>query len=159
MTPHQSDAGKRWALGQLTAAALWFGMLAGVSFLATPAKFMAPSLTLPVALDVGRHTFLVFNRTEWLLSAVVLGLALLGPRHRLGLAGAAIAIVLVAAETLWLLPSLDARVASIIAGEPPAPSSLHMLYIVCEAAKLVALLLIVAGAARYMTGGGAGYRT
>jgi hypothetical protein len=37
----------------------WFasGMIFGVSFIATPAKFLAPSLDLAQALDVGRATF------------------------------------------------------------------------------------------------------
>lgn len=34
-------------------ALFWAGMLAGVSFLATPVKFEAASLSLPVALEVG----------------------------------------------------------------------------------------------------------
>lgn len=40
-------------LSQLLLAVLWAGLLLGVSFLATPVKFLAPSLSLPVALDVG----------------------------------------------------------------------------------------------------------
>jgi hypothetical protein len=51
-----------WTVCALIAAILWLGLLLGVSFLATPAKFLAPSLALPVALDVGRHTFAVFNK-------------------------------------------------------------------------------------------------
>jgi hypothetical protein len=42
---------------------LWAGMLLGVSFIATPAKFLAPSLPLAQALDVGRSSF-----TSWRLS-------------------------------------------------------------------------------------------
>jgi len=36
---------------------VWMGIVIGVSFLATPVKFTADSLTRPVALDVGRATF------------------------------------------------------------------------------------------------------
>ena len=36
----------------LVAATLWAGLLMGVSFVATPVKFLAPSLSLAVALDV-----------------------------------------------------------------------------------------------------------
>ncbi|MGH6868523.1 MAG: hypothetical protein ACREDA_06585 [Methylocella sp.] len=36
---------------------LWIGVLIGISFIATPIKFKARSLTLPVALDVGQTTF------------------------------------------------------------------------------------------------------
>lgn len=67
----------------LVAATLWLGPLLGVSFLATPTKLLAPSLILPVALDVGRHTFSVFNKDEWLLSIVLLLLGWMGPRSLL----------------------------------------------------------------------------
>lgn len=40
---------------------VWAGMIVGVSGLATPAKFVAPSLNLPIALEVGRVTFQVFR--------------------------------------------------------------------------------------------------
>ncbi len=143
MAPDQSDRNNGWAVGVLALAAVWFGILVGVSFIATPAKFLAPSLSLPVALDVGRHTFAVFNRTEWILSATLCGLVLFGARSRLSVIGVVILVALVLAETVWLLPLLDSRVGLIIAGQQPAPSNLHMIYIVCEVAKLLSLLLIV----------------
>ena len=49
---------------RIVLALVWFGVLAGVSFLATPIKFMAPSLSLSVALDVGRQTFAALNPLE-----------------------------------------------------------------------------------------------
>lgn len=51
-------------------AYVWLGLVLGVSFLATPIKFRAESLTLPVALDVGSTTFHAFGRLEWLLSII-----------------------------------------------------------------------------------------
>jgi hypothetical protein len=50
-------------------------MILGVSFLATPAKFMASSITLPVALDAGRHAFSVLNKIECGLGNIMLWLA------------------------------------------------------------------------------------
>ena len=58
---------------------LWAGLAIGVAFLATPAKFLAPSLSLTVALEVGRHTFRVYNGVEL---ALVLGLLVLGAASR-----------------------------------------------------------------------------
>jgi hypothetical protein len=43
---------------------LWAGVVIGVSFLAAPAKFAAPSLSLPVAMDVGRQEFGTLNLVE-----------------------------------------------------------------------------------------------
>lgn len=137
-----TDAG-RWAAGITVLAAVWCGMLLGVSFLATPAKFLAPSLSLPVALDVGRYTFAIFNKAEWLLALMLMASVLLGARTWPAICGTAIAVLLVIAETIWLLPELDQRVGAIITGQQPAPSNLHDLYVVFELVKLLALLFVI----------------
>jgi len=125
---------------------LWAGLSIGVAFLATPAKFLAPSLTLPVALDVGQHTFRLYNGVELalLVALLVLGrwstlrrrwyLALLGPG----------AVVL--AQTFWLIPALDLRVLAIQHGQSPLPpSQLHTVYIAAEALKVLWLLALGLG--------------
>jgi hypothetical protein len=119
---------------------LWAGLSLGVAFLATPVKFLAPSLTLPVALDVGRHTFSIYNRAEL---ALLFALILLGVRSRLWRRryfALSVPGVIVAAQATWLIPALDARVAAILAGQTPPASSLHALYIGAELAKVLWLL-------------------
>ncbi len=118
-------------------ALVWAGMLLGVSFVATPAKFLAPSLSRPAALDVGRHTFRVFGLVEMALAATALGLRRPGPRARL-LAFAPGAIVL--AQGLWLRPRLAPRTRHVIAGHKLPSSWLHAAYVAGEVAKLAALL-------------------
>lgn len=44
---------------------IWAGALIGVSFIATPAKFLVFSLDLSVALQIGQITFYIFNKFEW----------------------------------------------------------------------------------------------
>jgi hypothetical protein len=143
----QSIANRKWAAGLFAVAMFWLGLLIGVAFLATPAKFLAPSLSLPVALDVGRHTFYVFNKVEWVLVAVLLLMLLSGGSIWLRILGI-IAGLLVIAETVWMLPLLDQRVSLIIAGKTAPPANLHSLYIVMEFVKLFALVVIAFGAAR-----------
>lgn len=134
---------RRGAVFSLVVAALWAGLLIGVCFIATPAKFMAPSLSLPVALDVGRQTFLVFNRFE-IGVAVVLLVSLAWHRGTWFAVGLGIVmLVCVLAETIWLLPLLDARVTIIIAGGVPPRSSLHQFYIGIECIKLLGLFLLI----------------
>lgn len=124
---------------------VWLGLVVGISFVATPVKFTADSLTRPVALDVGRATFHALNRIEWALALIVVvllwraaGRTSRAPtRPDLMLAGVIVAIVML--QTLWLLPELDARVAMIIAGDEPPPSVLHTLFGVVEIIKVVAL--------------------
>jgi len=63
-------------------ALVWLGMLIGVSFLATPVKFVVKDLSLPVALQVGQATFGLFTNVEWLCAGALLGLGLPGWRTR-----------------------------------------------------------------------------
>lgn len=120
-------------------ALFWAGAVFGVAFLATPVKFLAPSLTMPAAIDVGRQTFQWLNRLDVACAAAVLVLLIKGPVRRaevlLGLGAAAI----VALETLWMLPVLDARAETVIAGGPAAPSALHHAYVTAEALKVILL--------------------
>lgn len=126
----------------VAACLLWAGMVLGISFLEAPVKFTAPSLTLPVGLDVGRHVFGAFNRVEVGWAVLTLALALLGSealaRVPFALLGTVWAIV--AAQALWLLPALGARTDRIIAGETLPSSPLHLLYIGLDVAKLLVLL-------------------
>jgi len=119
-------------------ALVWAGMVLGVSFVATPAKFLAPSLPLPIAIDVGRHTFRTFGRIELALM-VLFGL-------RAEVSARPLALVpgfIVLAQALWLRPRLGARTQSIIEGGVAPPSSkLHFAYVACEAVKLSVLLVL-----------------
>lgn len=125
--------------GARALALVWAGMVLGVSFVATPAKFLAPSLPRPVALDVGRHTFRTFGWVEAALAAL-LGLRMAGVRNRRLLALAPGLVVL--AQALWLRPRLDARTRQVIAGRELPPSDLHVAYVASEAIKLAALLVL-----------------
>jgi hypothetical protein len=118
----------------------WAGMLVGVSFLAAPAKFMAPSLSLPVAMEIGREEFHVLNVAETVCALVALALAGLGRPGRVIWLGIAVAAVLVPMQGLWLLPLLDARAETIIQGGTPPAAPWHSLYIAAEVLKLLALL-------------------
>lgn len=119
---------------------IWVGLLAGVSFVATPAKFLAPSLPMAQALDVGRWTFHVLARIEWgFVLATAALVALLWPRGRgIGVIAGLITTValILAVESFALRPLLDARVLRIMAGEAVPASSSHIVYIILEAARL-----------------------
>jgi hypothetical protein len=121
---------------------IWSGMLLGISFLEAPVKFTAPSLTLPVGLDVGRHVFQAFNKVEIVFGTLLLVLML---RSALSLINKLI-FVLVAAllllECIWLLPVLDERALIIIAGGVPENESPHNWYILFDALKVIALITL-----------------
>lgn len=128
-------------------AMIWLGGLLGVSFLATPVKFQAPSLDLPTALDVGRVTFALLSKTEWALCAIVFATTFLSPRSRsLRLCVVAVLALVLITQAVWLLPLLDARVSQIMAGGVVPPTPHHLLYIIAEALKVILLLGLSIGA-------------
>lgn len=132
-------------VGLAFVSALWLGMVIGVSFLATPIKFHASSLTLAVALDVGRVTFGLFSRVEWGLFAVVLILAgtVRRARPQAGLwTGVVLLLVVLMLQSLWLLPVMNERVARIIASQAVPRTPHHLVYIALEAAKAVILAAV-----------------
>jgi Domain of unknown function (DUF4149) len=130
----------RCALGALIM--LWAGVLIGVSFLAAPAKFDAPGLSLPVAMEVGRREFGALNLTELVLAVVTLALAAYARPERTIWLGLGLAVVIVFLQWFWLLPVLDARAELIIRGETPEPAPWHALYVGAEVLKLLMLLVI-----------------
>lgn len=127
----------------LLVAALWAGLLAGVSFLATPVKFHAESLSLPVALDVGRATFRVFSGIEQIMAILLLLAVLLAGGRRWSLLSVLLLGGILVTQAAWLLPALDDRIAAVIAGVAPPPSLHHMAYAAAEAAKLALLAVLV----------------
>ncbi len=123
-----------------TLCLLWAGLALGVSFIATPAKFDAASLTLPTALEVGQVTFSISHVVQWGIS-VVLAIAVIWSRARWRLLPA-LAIAVLAVQHVVVLPALGERTAAVMAGAAPG-SSLHLVYIGLELVKLI--LLVAAG--------------
>jgi hypothetical protein len=121
---------------------LWAGILFGVSFLATLAKFQAPSLSLAAAVDVGRSTFAALNRVELGCAVLTAGLLVAGAARGLwAWLASGLAVLGVLLETVWLLPVLDERAQVVIDGGMPLASSLHDIYIAVDAAKFLALVV------------------
>ncbi len=136
-----------WIALFVAVSLVWFGAVIGHSFIATPAKFAATSLTRPVAFDVGRATFAVFSIVEWVLCALlVIAAAAASLKHWRSIALASIValVAIVALQGFWLLPGLNARAAAVIAGSPLPPSMHHAAYATLELSKM-ALLALVAG--------------
>ena len=122
---------------------LWAGLVLGVSFVATPVKFLAPSLSLADALAVGRVTFAAL---QWIECVAVVALAVSGLDHYAQASGARAAcrviVAILLCQYVWMLPILDARVQAIIDGQHLPSSFLHWIYTALELVK-VALLVVI----------------
>jgi hypothetical protein len=119
---------------------LWAGMVMGISFLETPVKFRARTLTRPVALDVGRHVFGALGKVEMVWAAVGVGLLSRTPFPTFAILVFGLAALIVLLQAFWLRPLLDRRILLILDGTEPEPGPWHTLYIVMEVVKLISLL-------------------
>jgi hypothetical protein len=115
---------------------VWFGMTAGVSMLATPARFAAPLVTRVVALDIGRVVFAVLNKAELIALIILLVVVRVSKRSRRWWVFSALLVLIVLAQSIWLLPELADRTAQIVAGVEPEPSIAHAAYSSLELIKL-----------------------
>lgn len=129
-------------------AGLWAGLILGVSFVATPAKFLAPSLTLPVALDVGRATFRAGLWIELAFAAAVLTAGAFAFGRSGKTLAAAVAFFLLAMQRVVLLPSLDARTKLVMTGTQPPPSWHHIAWIGMDASRFLLLVALCVAALR-----------
>lgn len=123
-------------------AFVWFGLTAGISLLEAPVKFTAPTATRPVALDIGRVVFGALNKVELVLLIAMLVLIRISKDTTKYWPHAAVLVLVMIAQSAWLLPELAARSASIVSGVEPPASIAHGAYAVSELVKLVTLLLL-----------------
>ena len=130
-----------------TIVVLYIGVILGVVLIATPAKFLAPTVSEAQLLDVGRQTFRVFAWVEYAFTIVLVLLAAQA-RGRVRIRGAVVLAFIVLLQHLVLRPALDARVGRIMAGETVEPSMLHNLYAACTFVKLI-VLVVIARAGRH----------
>ena len=129
---------KRAAIAIPLAALVWAGVTIGGSLIAAPAKFQAPSLTLPMVLEVGRAQFFWVGVAESALCALLLGVLAL--RRAGAQTWMAAPILVFGVERFILMPLLDARTVRIIAGETIEESQLHLVFVALEFLKVGTLI-------------------
>jgi hypothetical protein len=121
---------------------IWFGMTAGVSLLATPVRFTAPTITRPVALDVGQVVFAALNKAELIAMVILLVVVRASGRAKELWMQCSVLILILLAQSIWLLPQLAERSQQIVAGIEPPPSIVHGSYSSLELVKLLLLLYL-----------------
>lgn len=121
---------------------LWIGITAGISLIATPVRFTAPSITRPIALDVGRVVFAALNKAELVALVTLLIIVRVTGRTRKWWAICAVLALIVLAQGAWLIPELAARTDIIMAGGEPPSSYAHATYSSLELAKIGLLLFL-----------------
>jgi hypothetical protein len=131
---------------------VWCGAVLDISFLEAPLMFRAPGITRQLGLGIGMLVFRALNLVELILAlalAAATAWAATGTATGTATSGTATSAagtaVLVA---IWLIllvqlggprPVLERRARLVVAGEIPAPTPLHLVYVGLEAIKLVLL--------------------
>ncbi|MCY3901487.1 MAG: hypothetical protein OXF50_02865 [Caldilineaceae bacterium] len=121
---------------------LWIGFVCAISFMETPLKFQAPSLTLPVALEIGHLVFHALNTLEIGLASAITAITLLTSWPRRIRVLTFLIGLLLATQTILLYTVLDARTLAIIHGLEVPERSFHPFYVALEGVKVVLLLFL-----------------
>ena len=138
-----------WALRLITPS-VWLGILGGLAFIETPLKFLAPGITVELALGIGR---LVLTTADFISVGMLLVVTLLSIKPRLGRSVwgtlAALWVVLIA-QVAIIRPLLNARTDIVLAGGEAGESQLHTVYIATSFLLLVGIVVYLVLVARRM---------
>lgn len=132
---------------------LWIGFVCAISFLEAWLKFRAPGITVPLGLGIGRLVFAALNKIEWVFAIAIIVNILFVKGNNLTLSSILyfIPLVLLALQSFWMLPVLDARAEIYLSGEIPPASTLHYYYVGMELIKVGCLLAFGIGLFKKVT--------
>jgi hypothetical protein len=120
---------------------VWLGMICAIAMEAQ-LKFRAPNVTREIGLGIGKLVFTALNRVECAI-ALVLAVAFFAfASSKTARVIFGVIILILAAQTVWLIPNLIERIDLITSGQNPANSSVHIFYIAFEICKLILLLVL-----------------
>jgi hypothetical protein len=120
---------------------VWLGMSCAIAMEAQ-LKFQAPNVTRELGLGIGKIVFTALNRIECALAILLLISFLIGfAGRRAKIIFGAILLILLA-QTFWLMPALIERIDLIVAGNAPPDSAAHLFYIAFEISKMTLLLVL-----------------
>lgn len=129
----------KWYPVRYMSTLIWIGFLLGISFLEAPLKFQAPSVTLPIGLEIGQLVFGALNKVEWILFLCLMLSLIFANATRKSKTLTVLLGVILLFQTFYLLPTLDERATLIISGYNPPPSNVHFYYVGLEVVKLLLL--------------------
>lgn len=129
------------ALLQRILPPIWLGMVAAIAMEAQ-LKFQAPGITRELGLGIGKLVFTALNRVECVIAGVLcIALFVFAATKQARLIFGIILLIL-SAQTFWLIPSLIERINLIVSGQTPPETKTHFIYIAFEISKLILLLIL-----------------
>ncbi|HQV37694.1 MAG: hypothetical protein IPH00_02805 [Flavobacteriales bacterium] len=123
----------------LVAVFTWLGLVVGIAFMASWLKYRAFGVSLPVGAGIDMKLLPALLRVEWVLALAIVADLLLGKSSMLMLALVAVPLLLLAVQTLWLQPAMDADALLVFHGQSGAGTGLRTVNTAVEAVKVTAL--------------------
>lgn len=120
---------------------IWVGFILAISFMEAWVKFRAESLDTPTALDVGMHVFGALNFVERIFTVIMLVYLFVYYTDKVVVVTGITIFTFIVAQSGYLLPELNEHAQLIMQGMQPEKSSVHLMYIVMEVIKLIALFV------------------
>ena len=122
-------------------AAIWIGLILGVSFFAAPIKFKAVGIDLEQLLAVGKVTFQAFSWIEFAALVLLVCASLINPTRNVVI-GISLLCLMLLIQKFGILPGLDNELDRTVAGETVDKTNLHFLYVAIDCVKLVILFFL-----------------
>ena len=122
-------------------AAIYMGLILGVSFFAAPIKFMANGVEQEQLLAVGKVSFQAFTWVEF-VAFTLLVVSTFGVRTNKVVLSMFLLFSLLIIQKFAVLPILDAELDRTAAGEIVEGSNLHSAYVAIECIKLLVLFYL-----------------
>lgn len=119
---------------------IWFGAVIGVSFIATPAKFLVPELDLEIAIKIGRATFSVFFYLECILAGFLALQLALCDNTRFTLIYISSLIALFTIQQAIIAPFVQANSDNLFLGNTDYSNNPHLVFIFLEIVKAIMLV-------------------
>ena len=123
----------------LVAVFIWIGLVVGVAFMASWLKYRAFGVSLSVGAGIDMKLLPALIRVEWVLALAVLADLVMGRPTALMLTLAAVPVLLLVLQTLWLQPAMNADALLVFHGQGGVGNGLRTANTAMEAVKVTAL--------------------
>ncbi|MDA0771796.1 MAG: hypothetical protein O3C63_02525 [Cyanobacteria bacterium] len=126
----------------------WLGMICGVSFFATPIKFLVPGLSRELALQLGDLSFRYLNYIEWLLVVCLFFVLLNYIQVNFVKLLLIVLFSILLLDSFYLLPALHSYVVALSSPEGQVSLAMdisfyHRFYVLAEFTKVLIQLFLL----------------
>ena len=122
---------------------VWIGFVCAISFMEAWLKFQAPGIDTRLGVGIGKLVFAALNKVE-ITALLVIMICSINHRRHFNLSAIPLVLLstILAIQTFWLLPQLSMHADQLINNETASKSYHHILYVLLELLKIIALLTL-----------------